>query len=104
MMPGLKKVAGSIARNFRGDIADFDAEIVEGFLQALNSLDPGKPMLYSSLRFMALRYGLEARGKEDRINETLLHLRREHLRQVPGTGDRTSGPRPGASRQGRHPD
>ncbi|WP_143168522.1 sigma-70 family RNA polymerase sigma factor [Amycolatopsis australiensis] len=70
MMPGLKKVAGSIARNFRGDIADFDAEIVEGFLQALNSLDPNKPMLYSSLRFMAHRYGLEARGKEDRINGT----------------------------------
>lgn len=70
MMPGLKKVAGGIARNFRGDIADFDSEIVEGFLHALNSLDPNAPMLYSSLRFMAHHYGMEARSKEDRISGT----------------------------------
>jgi hypothetical protein len=43
MMPGLKKIADSIARNFRGDISDFDSEIVEGFLHALNSVDPTSP-------------------------------------------------------------
>lgn len=68
MMPALKRIAGNVTRRFPGDIADFDSDIVEGFLQALNSADPDTPRLYSSLRFMAHRYGMEARTREDRIS------------------------------------
>lgn len=66
-MPILKKIAGNAARGFRGDIADFDSEIVEGFLYALNTVDPQAPNLFTSLRFMAQRYATEARASEDRV-------------------------------------
>jgi hypothetical protein len=66
-MPMLKKIAGNAARGFHGDIADFDSEIVEGFLYALNTVDPRAPNPYTSLRFMAQRYATEARASEDRI-------------------------------------
>jgi hypothetical protein len=66
-MPMLKKIAGNAARGFHGDIADFDSEIVEGFLYALSTVDPLAPNLYTSLRFMAQRYATEARASEDRI-------------------------------------
>lgn len=66
-MPMLKKIAGNAARGFHGDIADFDSEIVEGFLYALNTVDARAPNLYTSLRFMAQRYATEARISEDRI-------------------------------------
>lgn len=65
-MPALKKIAGDTARYFHGDISDLDSEIVEGFLHALNQADPNAPMIYSSLRFMARRYGQEARLSADR--------------------------------------
>lgn len=66
MMPALKKIAGDVARNFRGDIADFDSEIVEGFLYALNTVDPCTPRVYLRLRSMAQRYGMDARHEADR--------------------------------------
>ncbi len=72
MMPGLKRIAGQVARGFHGDIDDFDADILEGFFVGLNMVDPDKPKVYSSLRWMPLRYGVEARNKEDR-----LHAQRE---------------------------
>jgi hypothetical protein len=65
-MPALKRIAGDTARSFRGDIADFDSEIVEGFLSALHRADPSAPGLYRSLYFAARRYGLEARSDADR--------------------------------------
>ncbi|MEV0699082.1 hypothetical protein AB0I53_14355 [Saccharopolyspora sp. NPDC050389] len=68
MMPALKKIAGNAARGFRGEIADFDSEIVEGFLCALNTVDAAAPKVYSSLYFMARRYGQEARIGADRLN------------------------------------
>lgn len=66
MLPALKKIAGDTARNFRGEIADFDSEIVEGFLYALRTLDARAPRIYSSLYFMARRYGQEARSNAER--------------------------------------
>ncbi|MFS8096183.1 hypothetical protein LFM09_03500 [Lentzea alba] len=68
MMPALKKIAGTAARSFRGDIADFDSEIVEGVLYALNSVQADSPTVYSSLLFMARRYGHDARINADRLN------------------------------------
>jgi hypothetical protein len=66
-MPILKKIAGNAAHGFHGDIADFDSEIVEAFLYALNTVDPRAPNLFTSLRFMAQRYATEAHASEDRI-------------------------------------
>ena len=68
MMPALKKIAGDAARGFRGDISDFDSEIVEGVLYALNTVDAAASSVYSSVLFMARRYGHEARINADRIN------------------------------------
>lgn len=64
---GLKRIAGQVARGFHGDIDDFDADLLEGFFVGLNMVDPDKPKVYSSLRWMPLRYGVEARNKEDRL-------------------------------------
>lgn len=57
---------GEVSRNFRGDIADFDSNVVEGFLYALNIVDPRTPRVYTRLRSMAQRYGMDARVDADR--------------------------------------
>lgn len=67
MLPALKKIAGDTARGFRGETVDFDSEIVEGFLSALRTADARASRIYSSLYFMARRYGQEARINADRI-------------------------------------
>lgn len=69
-MPMLKRIAGGAARGFRGEIDDFDSELVEGCLYALNTIDPEAPNILMSLRFMAQRYATEARISADRAVRT----------------------------------
>jgi DNA-directed RNA polymerase specialized sigma24 family protein len=48
-MPGLRRIAGRVARDFPGEVADIDAEIVASFVEAVHTLDPRGGRLASRL-------------------------------------------------------
>jgi hypothetical protein len=56
LLPGLRRVAGRLARDFLGDTADIDAEVLAGFLEALNGLVPSGEHLASRLLWPAYRH------------------------------------------------
>lgn len=61
-MPRLVRDAGALARDFRGEPADIDAAIVEGFLQALTrTIDLAEQGLYAKLCWAAFRSGYRLR-------------------------------------------
>ncbi len=68
MMPALLKFARSLRRPRQGDSADIESEIIEGFLCALNAVDPSAPRIYSTLLFTAKRYGFEAQARENKVD------------------------------------
>jgi hypothetical protein len=51
LLPGLRRVAGHLAREFPGDTADIDAEVLTGFLEALAKLHlhPGRRRIAAHL-------------------------------------------------------
>ena len=64
-MPALVHTAGRLAAGYRGEVADLDAEILTGFLQALRDrVDLAKPAPYASLCFAAYRA-----GRAERLNQ-----------------------------------
>ena len=61
-MPRLVRQAGMLARDFRGDAADIDAAMVEGFLQALTRrVHPSGKGLHAKLCWAAYRAGHDVR-------------------------------------------
>ncbi len=61
-MPALIRFAGSLARDYRGDPADLDNEILTGFLDALQRrVDLGESRLYTKLCWAGFRAGYAAR-------------------------------------------
>ena len=63
-MPGLRRVAGQLARGFDLDTAaDIDAEILTGFLAAVRSLDLSRRAIALRLRWAAYRAGAAYRAK-----------------------------------------
>ena len=60
-MPALISTAGRLARGYRGQPADLDAEILTGFLTALHRVDPDRPGVYPRLYWAAFRAGVAAR-------------------------------------------
>ena len=61
-MPRLVRQAGELARDFRGDPADIDAAMVEGFLRALTRrVHPSGKGLHAKLCWAAYRAGYDVR-------------------------------------------
>jgi hypothetical protein len=61
-MPALIRLAGGLARDYRGDPADLDNEILTGYLEALERrLDLGATRLYAKLCWAGFRAGYAAR-------------------------------------------
>jgi len=61
-MPALIRFAGSLARDYRGDPADLDNEILTAFLEAVDHrVDPAAERLYSKLCWAGFRAGYAAR-------------------------------------------
>jgi DNA-directed RNA polymerase specialized sigma24 family protein len=61
-LPRLVRQAGALARDFRGDAADIDAAMVEGFLQALTRrVHPSGRGLHAKLCWAAYRAGHDVR-------------------------------------------
>ena len=64
-MPALVRFAGSLARGYRGDIDDLDAEILTGFLTAVRSIDVGRDRLYARVCWAGFRAGIAARNADN---------------------------------------
>ena len=64
-MPALVRFAGSLARGFRGDPDDLDAEILTGFLTAVRSIDCGRDRLYARVCWAGFRAGIAARNADN---------------------------------------
>ena len=66
-MPALVRLAGGLARGYRGDPADLDAEVLTGFLAALRgAVDLDRPGVYARLCWAGYRAGLAARHADAR--------------------------------------
>ncbi|MEV0731155.1 hypothetical protein [Polymorphospora sp. NPDC050346] len=63
-MPGLRRTAGMLARGWRGDIADLDAELLAGFLQRLGTVDLDEPRICGRLVDAGARAVKQARDRE----------------------------------------
>lgn len=64
-MPALRAMAGRLCHGFRGEAADIDAEVLTGFLAALDDrVDVARPAVYASLVMAAFRAGRALRLAE----------------------------------------
>lgn len=64
-LPGLRRVAGRLARGYVGDVADLDAEVLTGFLSALQTIDTGRRGIVVRLCWAAYRAGERLRHATD---------------------------------------
>jgi len=55
LLPGLRRLAGRLARDFPGEVADIDAEVLTGFLEAVDKVQPGGEYLAARLLWPAYR-------------------------------------------------
>jgi hypothetical protein len=69
LLPGLRSVAGRLARRFPGDTDDLDAEVLVGFLDALDRVQPAGEHLASRLLGPAYRHARRSRLVE--LEQTL---------------------------------
>lgn len=81
LLPGLRRVAGRLARDFPGDTRDIDAEVLAGFLEALNRLESGGQHLASRLLWPAYRHARRLRMVE--LEQTLRRIPETATAQVP---------------------
>lgn len=49
LLPGLRRIAGRVTRDFSGDTADLDAEILAGFVEAVRAVEPSGKRLAARL-------------------------------------------------------
>jgi hypothetical protein len=64
LLPGLRRMAGRVVRDYPGDAADVDAEILVGLLEALDGFDPGRGHVAARLVWAAYRRGARLRSAE----------------------------------------
>jgi hypothetical protein len=74
-LPGLTRIAGRLARGWRGDVADLDGEILAGFLLRLRTLDTDGQRVLGRLLDASIRAGRRARqdagdGESIRVHES----------------------------------
>ena len=60
-LPGLRRAAGRLTRGYHGDTADIDAEVLTGFLAALQTVDLAQPRIALRLCWAAYRAGARFR-------------------------------------------
>lgn len=74
LLPGLRRTAGRLARDYPGDTADLDAEVLTGLLDALPVFDPSRRGVAARLLWAAYRYAARVRRRE--LQECGRHLSR----------------------------
>lgn len=63
-LPGLRNIAGQLAVGYAGDVADLDAEVLDGFCARLKTIDPAAGMVAARLIWAAHRAGARLRAAE----------------------------------------
>ncbi len=81
LLPGLRRVAGRLAWDFPGNTADIDAEVLAGFLESLNRLEPSGEHLASRLLWPAYRHARRLRMVE--FEQTLRRIPETAAANVP---------------------
>ncbi len=64
LLPGLRRAAGRLARDYPGDTADIDAEVLTGFLAALVDFNTTRDGVAARLLWAAYRHGARLRRRE----------------------------------------
>lgn len=72
LLPRLRRTAGRLARDYPGDTADLDAEVLTGLLDALTAFDTSRRGVASRLLWAAYRYAARVRRRE--LRECGRHL------------------------------
>lgn len=66
MLPGLRRIVRSLSIDYIGDIQDLESEVLLGFLETLQAVDPHSRAIAPLLWWSAKRRGLAARTAEFR--------------------------------------
>jgi len=64
MLPGLRRIARSLTLGYSGDVQDIESEILLGFLEMLQTLDPDRRSIPALLWWSAKRRGAAALAAE----------------------------------------
>ena len=67
-MPGLRRAAGRLAAGWRGETADFDAELLAGFLARLRTVDLDEPRICGRLVDAGARAVKQIREREEQTD------------------------------------
>lgn len=91
MLPGPRRIAGDLTRDYPGDRQDIDGEILLGFLEALHTIDPETRGIPGVLWWSAKRRGTSARNADLRARGYTLNdnhqLEARRATPVPGHPD-----------------
>ncbi|MET8149129.1 hypothetical protein ACIBSW_39745 [Actinoplanes sp. NPDC049668] len=71
-MPGLRRAAGRLAAGWHGETADFDAELLAGFLARLRTVDVDEPRICGRLIDAGARAAKKVREREEETD--ILHV------------------------------
>jgi len=72
-MPGLRRMAGLLAKGWHGDTRDRDAELLTGFLDRLATVDLDEPRICGRLIDAGARAVKHAREREEEIDTVTVH-------------------------------
>jgi hypothetical protein len=64
LLPGLRRMAGRLARDFPGDTSDLDCEVLAGFVEAVDGFDAARGRVAARLLWAAYRRGDRLRRRE----------------------------------------
>jgi DNA-directed RNA polymerase specialized sigma24 family protein len=64
LLPGLRRTAGRLARDFPGDTSDLDCEVLAGFVEAVDGFDASRGRVAARLLWAAYRRGYRLRRRE----------------------------------------
>ena len=64
LLPGLRRTAGRLARDFPGNTGDLDSEVLAGFVEAVDGFDPSRGRVAARLLWAAYRRGDRLRRRE----------------------------------------
>jgi len=92
--PGLRRTAGYLARQFPGDPADLDAEVLACFLEAVEQVDPDQGRLAGRLLGITFTRTRQLRRAELRHRQWTLPLETTAEPSQPGSGGSPVGGHP----------
>jgi hypothetical protein len=72
-LPGLRRMAGMLARGWHGDSSDRDSELLLGFVERLRTVDLGEPRIVGKLIDAGARAVKAARERQEDVSTVRVH-------------------------------